>query len=536
MKLKLSIIFIILFVFTFCSLIDLQFLTDKKNTDDIFVEPEFSKQLTISISFWNIQDLVNAPEKDDILKYIEKKFNIVIKPIAVSWNNYLEQYQILSATKSLPDIFASLTVSSSNTSSTSSLKSLISSGAVRSLPNDLSAYENLNEVMNKYDYIRYLDGKHYVIPRVSFEEEMLSSTDAAMLVRKDWMQALGLSNPESLDEFIDMICAFAKDDPDGNHINDTIGYNVNSFTALGKWVMLGIAPECNVFNWIQTKNGYLPSYLTDDFKKVVVAYRTMYERGGLDPDFYTKNSTDVTTDFARGYLGALEYKSSPGALVELETLWNLYQDKPFEECVTVLPIFPAEDGIRYSNSSNPFWSESLISSSVDDEKMERILSLFEYLLSEEGRRLIRYGLEGIDYTIDEEGTYHCLVDTKDSNLLKTLENKYPSLLLFTSLASWGGDWTDFELNEMNTLRYGKDCTTLSHNSLYWNIENTITVDRPYEFILLEKEYSDVFNKDTAFNDFIRVIIGKEDPLTMWNEIIDGYYKNGLSEYLKRQNK
>ena len=105
-------------------------------------------------------------------------------------------------------------------------------------------------------------------------------------------------------------------------------------------------------------------------------------------------------DFAAGRLGALEYKSSPPSLMELKNRWDALNDKSFEDCVDVLPVFPAPDGIRYSNSSSSFWSESYISSNVDDTKAERILALFEFLLSDEGQDFCHYGLEGIDYEKD----------------------------------------------------------------------------------------------------------------------------------------
>ena len=47
-------------------------------------------------------------------------------------------------------------------------------------------------------------------PRVSFLDPVLAATDAAMLVRRDWMDSLGISNPESFQDFADMTIAFAK--------------------------------------------------------------------------------------------------------------------------------------------------------------------------------------------------------------------------------------------------------------------------------------------------------------------------------------
>ncbi len=495
----------------------------------------FDEHLTISVGFWNIQSMVNSKDKDDILVFIEDTFNITIEPVAVSWVDYKERYQVMSATNSLPDLFSSLTISSNDPNDAAYLISLIETNSIRSLPEDLSRYPNISRVMEEFDYIRYKDGRHYALPRLSFQDAALSSSDAAMIVRKDWMEALNLTPPSSLEEFIDMICAFARDDPDGNGIDDTIGYNVNSLAALGKWVMLGIAPECNVYTWVQDEDGtYIPSWLLPEFRDVVSAYRTMYERGGLDPDFYVKKNTDAVDDFAHGRLGALEYKSSPSAITLLENQWELHQEIPFEDAVAVLHIFPAPDGNYYSNSSNPFWSETLFSSNVDDDKMDRILYLLDYLLSEEGTFLTCYGMEGVDY-IYENGTYQCLLDLGTDTLSQVFETKYPSLALFGSLATWGGSWMDFEPNAMNLLRYGENAMDLAIEDITWNTENTIPVDRPYDFLIMPKEYTDQFSTEQVMDDFISVIIGKEDPIRMWEAVIDGYYKNGLAEYISRQN-
>ncbi len=533
MKRLLSAILILVLVISGCSNIQNAQDQEELPLPDSVKNIEFKEHLNISVAFWDIQDMVAGKKEDALLSYIEKTFNVTFEPVSVSWSDYKEKYQIMSATGSLPDMFANLTISSADNNYSSGLNNLILSNSIRSLPEDLSNYPNIRNLIDKCGNIQ-INGLNYVIPRISFQDKILGSSDAAMLVRKDWMKKLGLSQPESLEEFINLVRAFANNDPDGNGRKDTIGYNVNNRVALGKWVMLGIAPECNVYNWIQTDQGYIPSFITDDFKKVVKAYRTLYEVGGLDPDFYTKKSSDAVHDFASGKLGALEYKSSPSSIMELKSLWEMYQDTPFEDSVDVLHIFPADDGNYYSNSSRIFWSETLFSSNVDDAKMERILYIYDYLLSGQGLELVKFGIEGVDYE-KRDGGYHCLIDTGNQSLITVLMKKYPSLALFANLAAWGGTWDDFEDNGLNNLRYGEYAMELARKDILWNQKNTIQVERPYDFMLMPKETLDHFNTETVIDDFTRVIIGKGDPIAMWDHIVEGYYANGLKAYIDRQN-
>ncbi|MBR1713386.1 MAG: hypothetical protein IJ717_00375 [Treponema sp.] len=45
-----------------------------------------------------------------------------------------------------------------------------------------------------------------------------------VLIRKDWLDKLGLSVPRTMDEYLDVMRAFTHNDPDGNGKNDTYGY------------------------------------------------------------------------------------------------------------------------------------------------------------------------------------------------------------------------------------------------------------------------------------------------------------------------
>lgn len=494
----------------------------------------YEEHLDISVGYWNIDGMSKAIQPDGITRYIEELFNITLHPISVTWSNYKERYHILSATDSLPDVFATLTLSSTDNNDSATFTDMIETGSIRPLPEDLSAYPALCQVLESTSFTRYTDGKYYAVPRVSFLDPVLGATDAAMIVRRDWMNHLGYGDPQSLEEFVELMAAFAHKDPDGNGLDDTAGYNVNALNALGKWVILGIAPECNVYTWVEQDGRFVPSWTTDSFKDVVAAFSLLYRTGGLDPEFYRKTPNNVMEDFASGKLGAYEYKSSPNALSELKSKWDQLNDLPFEKCVDVLPVFPAPDGVRYSNSSSIFWSESYLSSSVDEQKAERILALFEFLLSEQGQNLCHYGLEGIDY-VEENGQYKCLLDVGDENLITVLNQKYPSLLLFSGIATWGGGWNDFEVNALNDLRFGNYNTILARESAIWCRDNTTQISRPYDFLLSPKESTDQFSTSQALDAFIKCIIGEGDALAEWEKVLEEMRAQGLEEYIDRQN-
>lgn len=46
------------------------------------------------------------------------------------------------------------------------------------------------------------------------------------MVRKDWLDKLGLDVPKTLDDVVEVARAFKNDDPDGNGVDDTWGLGV----------------------------------------------------------------------------------------------------------------------------------------------------------------------------------------------------------------------------------------------------------------------------------------------------------------------
>lgn len=488
----------------------------------------------ISFGYWDIDSMQNASSPDGITQYLEDMFGFTASAQSFNWSTYRQQYQILAATDELPDVFTTVMLSSSDADDTALFHQLAASHKIQPLPDDLSDYPHLEALLSDFENLRDEDGHFYAIPHPLFSETILSSSDAALLVRRDWMDALGISDPQNIDEFISMVCAFAQQDPDGNGVDDTQGYNVNSLAALGKWVMLGIAPDCNVYSWIETSSGeYLPSWMTEEFEEVVRVYRTLYTSGGLDPDFYAKNPSAVVDDFASGRLGALEYKSSASALAELKAVWNAKNDLPFDECVDVLPIFPASDGVRYSSSSNTFWSETYISSGVSQKELDIILSLLDYLLSDAGIALYTQGIPGEDYTTAEDGIPVSLLAEEGSSHTMALLEKYPSVELWSNIANCGWDASHFEDTPLTRFLYGEDCVKLSKKALDFCREYTVQVERPYDFLTFPKEHSTY--SSNAFDSFIRCIIGTQKPLAMWRDCLNDLCDQGLLDYVARQN-
>jgi putative aldouronate transport system substrate-binding protein len=504
----------------------------KNEQEKIKLNQSLEEHYDLTIGYWDIQNGFWSNEEDDFLKEIQKDFNITIKPVQVTWSNYKEKYQIMAASGQLPDISANAIVN------TGIYNDWISQGIIRAIPKDLGNYPNVSKIMELPDVKALkIDDKYFMIPRISFEDRNLFASTCALLVRKDWMDKLGIKDPQNFDEFTAMLKAFVKDDPDENDKNDTVGLALNTRDALGKWIILNIYPQFNTYTWVKDGDKFVPSCAAKDFPKVLVKLRKLYTEGVLDKNFAVQNAGEGTEKFAQGKAGALEYVSAPSGLLVVQNLWDKYNpDKKFTDNVKLLHVFPAEDGNLYHNTSTVFWSESYFSSNVSDKKMDRILKLYDYLLSNEGKTSIRFGLEEKDYI--KEGNSIKVTRPKDEKTGRAvaISNLYPSIpAVFGGLASWGGAYEEFEVNEINKANYPADILKMANDEINWNLNNTKPMPRPYDILTMFTPAKAKFDSINIMNDVTRVIIGKEDPLVMWDRILKEYEAKGLLEAIEEVN-
>lgn len=493
------------------------------------INEEYPIPYDISIGYWDIDSMVG--QSDEVLSFIEDKLNINITPISVSWSNYVEKYLIWASTGNLPDVF------SANSTQSGTYWTWAKQGIIRNLPKDLKKYPKVEESLNYPDTsFLSIDGYHYALPRTAFIDEDLSFSDSALLVRKDWMETLGIDNPSNFEEFTQMLSRFALEDPDGNGLDDTAGLSVNNRYALGKWVILTLHADCNTYSWVKRDGMYVPSYMTDDFLDIVEAFDYMYETKALDNDFAIQQTDEATIKFASGKLGALEYKGAPSSISYIANIWKEQQpDKDFSDSVYILPVFPAIDGEMYRNKSMNYWSESLFSATVDDGKMERILSLYEYLLSDDGVRLSKFGIKDKDYKEVDDDIVILRPTIENSIKYQSINEIYPSTVLFSTLASWGTSIWDYKINGINIATYGEDAMQMSYDSMVWTMENTIEMVRPIEFMTLAEMGSNDFTSKRVIDDMTRVILSEQEPRQAWLAVMERYKEDGIDQMIQEMN-
>ncbi|MDD3410612.1 MAG: extracellular solute-binding protein [Eubacteriales bacterium] len=465
-----------------------------KNTQE---EAPKAQPTEISVAFWNVADEWIS---DPLQQYVEEKFNIRLVPINVSYDNYSQWLQQMAATNELPDIIAH------DIMGTSAYESWITQQKIRALPKDLTDYPNLEAYLEQPYNERFKrgNGAFYAIPRLTYSTESLWALDRCIMVRKDWREALGLSVPQSWDEFAALLFAFVNGDPDGNGMSDTKGLTATHLNTL-EAVYLSLFPELSNTErgWLYEDGKWMPVYCSQKTAPALEKMRQLYRRGLMDTEFAFVSTKEAAESFVRGEFGAIcgQY------YLVLNTLAEQGMLDQASDMVEILPPWPCEDGSRYRFTTSLHWSESYFGANVDDEKMKIILSLYDWLLSDDFRYIYQHGLEGVDWEWENGSRF----ELRHVSPVR----EYSSLAILSHLVEWNQD-DQYVLSESNALTYGEANLNYAREQLTWFARNTKRVNYNFDVVFMSTpaKNSLVYNS-VVQQEMAKIIMGTESALTAW---------------------
>ena len=274
---------------------------------------------------------------------------------------------------------------------------LADDGAVIPLDDYLDLMPNIAAAVgeDRMSYWRQADGHIYTIPSI------INVPGAqTMMVRQDWLDKLGLSEPQTWDEWVNLWKAIRDNDLNGNgDPSDEIPFD-SQYGADGERCFI---PLLNAFGiktsgdtqFCQMEDGtYTMVYEHPKYPEFLKAMQELYAEGLLPKAFDSMYAEDMDAAMDENRLGtafnwAERCRTSSQALRETgvqDALW-----------AAVAPIC-GPDGDQMTPERlmvMPMWC---ISSAAEKRgKVEGIIRFFNWYYSEEGSFLYSYGLPGISY-------------------------------------------------------------------------------------------------------------------------------------------
>ncbi|WP_127583594.1 extracellular solute-binding protein [Paenibacillus koleovorans] len=322
---------------------------------------------------------------------IEKRTGVKINWEVVPSAQYTEFINVrLAAGRNLPDIFrlTGSPVKASADGVVIPLDDLIAKHApnIRKLFADFPAVES---------QMRAPDGKIYAIQSVNSGANI--NDPFGWLIRKDWLDKLGLKEPQTLDEWYTVLKAFKEKDPNGNGRQDEIPLSPDySYQGLG---IFGSA--FGLHNFVYS-NGYFPDknnkveyhWIKPETKELVTWFNKLYSEGLIDSQFAVNKVEQIDSGISRNLVGVTNH------FVNNVNRYNSMLKQTGVQSDWVITNPPK------GPNHEPFYEMGpplglAFGISKDAKNPELAMKWLDYIYaSEEGARLVTFGIEGQSYKVE----------------------------------------------------------------------------------------------------------------------------------------
>lgn len=331
---------------------------------------------------------------DPFIGAIEKKTNTQINLILVPGDQLANKVNLAVASGDMPDI-------------------INLGGYTANQYVDQGAFIDLTELVEKYgpnikkdipaavlEAAKY-QGKLYAIPNTNIRGKYVTN------LREDWLKKLGLGQPKTLDEFLNVMRKFTKNDPDGNGKNDTYGFGSdggaageNPFTAFGPiFGAFGIQPPST---YLVKDNKVVPAVISPEYKAALTFIRQMFEEKLVDPDIFLAKTDQATQKLVQGKTGCFV---SWWSIVPQ----GLLQQKKMDQLVPGSKWTYLVGGIVGKNGQVGYAAQNLVvntnSITTSCKNPIEAIKLIDFLHSPEGTHLASFGIPGTHYEASSTGAF-----------------------------------------------------------------------------------------------------------------------------------
>ena len=234
------------------------------------------------------------------------------------------------------------------------------------------------------------------------------TANTLIIMRQDWLDNLGLSYPETVEEFTEVMRAFTEDDPDGNGEDDTYGYTDGKPIGNFDWAFYAYGRKFADF-YLNEDEEVLPVFEDPAFVPGMTLIKKLWDSGYIDKEYMLNDNRMKEEKFYQGRAGAM-----PGVLFRHvnrheNSLRELFPDASI--AYGLPPKGPDGDfGFSAQGKSGKFTAVTVVC-----EHPEKAMDFINFMLSKEGNDLLRLGIEGLHYEmVDGKPVFNEEERAKDS--------------------------------------------------------------------------------------------------------------------------
>lgn len=482
--------------------------TSKAETTGKTGESASAADKTVDLEVWYVNNGFLEVKKDGPLYNLYKDMTGVgiVSPY-VEWNGgttYQEQLNLKIAAGEAPDIFLPVNGMEAD---------LVKNGALLDLTELLpEKAPHLWEAIPKevWDVIGSYDptgnGRIYMIPNV-IDYPLMGG-----IIRQDWLDKVGLSMPETQEEFVNVLRAFKTQDPNGNGQADEIPAGgrqearwMDYLFSMYEVAMWEGYPQWDMYNGELTYSG-----VTQNMKDALQFISELYKEGLIDQEtllndkagWEGKINSDKVGVYYHWAQGTYEYANSLNSATGVKPEW------------VVMPPITAPGHEGYYTEKKIKGIQWVLKNTDDQEKIDACMKVLDAYGNKDLWQKFFLGVEG-EHSQMVDGKLKRLPDDK-----KTMEN----LVLQP-----GNDIATIESITQLLESVKTDDTAWSINQSIANVEKMPNYGKPIAGDGMPSSvyegYPDIMNR-TLYVEYASKIITGEYSIDKFDEFVEKWNASG----------
>ncbi|MBQ4259176.1 MAG: extracellular solute-binding protein [Lachnospiraceae bacterium] len=249
-------------------------------------------------------------------------------------------------------------------------------------------------------------------------DDRMRSTNG-LIVRGDWMDELGIENPTTPEEFLDMLRAF-KNEKGAEYPMALTSHRMNLLFSYGFFSSpYGLV---NSQAYVDLDGKYHLGYYEPEHKEVLKFFHTMYEEGLINPDYLTLEQTAVDGMLYDGRTGVVQQSVISGLGSYIPAMAEVNPDAELRG----IPSLLGPNGERAFYGA----TELLLSAfqgivTTACENKELAMKVLNYGYTPEGQLFMSFGTEGVSYEmVDGVPVYTDLITKDEQYVMGQMLHQY----------------------------------------------------------------------------------------------------------------
>ena len=361
----------------------------------------------LTLTYWAEMNVATAATRKSFAEmtcYVEQEkrtgIHLEFQHPPTGPNQALEQFNLMIAGGNYPDVIEWNWINPSNTPGGPA--KALKDGVIIRL-NDLVDQHapNFKKVLDDHpDWRKQIvtdEGDIYAFPFLRGDPALL--VYAGPVVRKDYLDKLGLQPPATIDDWHTLLTALKGKDLNGNSQNDEWpftswkdnsprgGFNNHAF--IGAWgVTMGFYQDNGAVKFGPEQ----PEF--KEFLKTMVGW---YKEGLIDPDTISFDLKALDAKVTGGQIGTAVMNVGGGIGKYMGLMKE--KDPNFKIVGVHYPVLKAGDKPQLGQRDNTYPGSTSAAITTANKHVEETVKLLDYAYSEAGGLLFNFGVEGLTYTM-----------------------------------------------------------------------------------------------------------------------------------------